>query len=87
MSDVEFEADIQDANGVNHYTPRSGIIPGQGAGQYNGTPVTTTNVGMVRWLIQHGFIRGEDGARALLIGFVLVNFIATGLILYFYVFR
>jgi hypothetical protein len=40
---------------------------------------------MARWLINHGIIDSDSGAKVILIGIVCVNFIAMGLILYFFV--
>lgn len=78
MSNVEFETDM-DSN--PRYASRSGSIgPASfGHGQSIGS------VGMARWLINHGIIDSDSGAKVILIGIVCVNFIAMGLILYFFV--
>ena len=74
MSNVEFEADNMGFN-------RSGSR-GNSQSQSGGS-----GVGMVRWLVRHGIIASDGGAKAILIAFIAVNFIATFLILYFYVFQ
>ncbi len=79
MSDVEFDTDIQ---GNPAYGSRSGLSQSQiprGQGQSVGS------VGMARWLMRHGIIDSESGAKAVLIGIVCVNFVAMALILYFFV--
>jgi hypothetical protein len=88
MSEVEFEADVQDTRGINHYSSRSGSFGAGSVGassQSDQAPGSTSNIGMVRWLVRHGIIRGDGGAKFILFGIVAINFIATGLILYFYV--
>ena len=42
---------------------------------------------MSGWLIRHGIIGSESGARVFLMGFVVFNFLLAGLIMYFYVWR
>jgi len=44
-----------------------------------------SSVGMANWLIRHGLISSDSGAKVVLISFIAVNFIATALIMYFYV--
>jgi hypothetical protein len=86
MSDIEFDADIQGnprygnrpVNGVN-------ITGGGMGGQY--VQPGASRIGMVNWLIRHGIITGESSAKTLLIGLVVFNFVAAGLILYFFVLR
>ena len=79
MSDVEFEADIK---GNPLYKARSQMQSGMKVTQF-GQP----KVGMVNWLVSHGIISSESGAKSFLIGLIMINFIATGLILYFFVLR
>jgi Flp pilus assembly protein TadG len=47
---------------------------------------TIGSVGMARWLINHGFAKDESGARAILISIVIVDLIATALIIYFFLY-
>ena len=44
-----------------------------------------SNVGMANWLVRHGIISSDSTAKGILVAFIAINFIATGLILYFYV--
>jgi hypothetical protein len=74
MSNVEFDTDT-DNNPL--YSSRTGY--GQNQSKSVGS------VGMSRWLISHGLVNSESGAKAILIGIVCVNFIAMGLVLYFFV--
>lgn len=73
MSNVEFDTDT-DNNPL--YSSRTGF--GQNQSRSVGS------VGMAHWLINHGFVNDESGAKALLVGFVCVNLIITGLVLYFW---
>jgi hypothetical protein len=41
--------------------------------------------GMSAWLIRHGIMRSDSGAKVMLGAIVCINFIAAGLILYFFV--
>jgi hypothetical protein len=75
MSNIEFEADVQN-------NPHYGAFNKAGM-----TPAGTRQIGMVKWLVGHGMLSSDSAAKGFLIGFVCVNFIATGLVLYFFVFR
>jgi hypothetical protein len=74
MSNVEFDTDT-DNNPL--YSSRTGY--GRNQAQSVGS------VGMAHWLISHGIINSESGAKTILIGIVCINFIAMGLVLYFFV--
>jgi hypothetical protein len=74
MSNVEFDTDT-DNNPL--YSSRTGY--GQNQARSVGS------VGMAHWLISHGLVNSESGAKSILIGVVAVNFILMGLVLYFFV--
>jgi hypothetical protein len=79
MSDVEFDTDIQ-GNPRYSSPTKSG-----GSSVPFGQPQSIESVGMARWLIRHGVVNSDSGAKVILVGVVCVNFIAMGLILYLYV--
>jgi hypothetical protein len=80
MSNVEFDTD-KDNN--PRYAPRASSSVGTPL-QYGQTQ-SIGSVGMARWLIRHGIISGDSGAKVILVGIVCLNFIAMGIILYFFV--
>ncbi|HTK33487.1 MAG TPA: hypothetical protein VL335_03005 [Candidatus Paceibacterota bacterium] len=84
MSDIEFEADFD--NNPHRRAQAAYTSMGGGASQM-GQVQGGSHIGMVNWLIRHGIITGESSAKAFLIGLISINFIATGLILYFFVLR
>lgn len=76
MSDsrVEFDTDLQTGQ--------------QYAGKPGGMYVSSkggSRSGMTGWLTRMGIANDERGAKAILIAIVVVNFIAAGLITYFFV--
>ncbi|MDD5165655.1 MAG: hypothetical protein PHG25_03960 [Candidatus Pacebacteria bacterium] len=85
MSDIQFEADVDNNPRYANRAVGHGAVGGPqiSMSQSGGT----SHIGMVNWLIRHGIIRGESGAKTLLIALIAINFIATGLILYFFVLR
>ncbi len=82
MSDIQFEADFEN----NPHRPAHAANNSAGMPQV-GQPQGPSHIGMVNWLIKHGIISGESSAKAVLIGLISINFIATAVILYFFVFR
>ena len=78
MSDIEFEADVQ--NNPHYATKTPGVVK-------SSTSSSGSDIGMVRWLVRHGIISSDSVAKTFLIGFIIVNFIITGFIMYFYVLR
>ncbi len=85
MSDIQFEADVDNNPRYANKAAGHGTMggPQMGVSQSAGP----SHIAMVNWLIRHGIIRGESGAKSLLIALIAINFIATGLILYFFVLR
>ena len=79
MSDVEFDTDIQ---GNPKYGSRSDWPDRQ---LPSAKPNPSDQSAWPGWLIRHGIINSESGAKSLLIGIVVFNFIAMGLIIYFFV--
>ena len=73
MSDVEFDTDFQ--------TRRPSL---QGGIPSVGVPSSYPR-GMMGWLMKHHITQSEGSATTLLAGFISINFILTGLIVYFYV--
>ena len=53
------------------------------AARYEQTQSTAS--GMTGWLVRHGFINSDSGAKVILGAIVCINFIAAGLIMYFLV--
>ncbi len=43
--------------------------------------------GMTAWLVRHGLITSESSAKFILLSVVFINFLAAGLIIYFFVLK
>ncbi len=85
MSDIEFESDID--NNPRYNNRNSGASHGANlmSNVYAPSSGASSNVGMANWLVRHGIISSDSGAKVFLIAIVMINFIATGFIMYFYV--
>lgn len=82
MSDhVQFD---EDQVGVQKRSARPGMPSSMSAGPAFGQSQST---GMAGWLIRHGIMSSDSGAKFILMGIVCINFIAAGLIIYFFVLR
>ena len=71
MSNIEFEADNMD---FNRQGSQKGSNKGSGGSQ----------VGMANWLIKHGIISSDSGAKVILVGFIVFNFAASFVILKYF---
>lgn len=85
MSNIEFEADFENNPHYARRTADSNTVVSGGVPIMQGQE--PSRVGMISWLIRHGIINKESSARGFLIALIALNFIATGLILYFFVLR
>ena len=81
MSNVEFDTDMQLNPRYAQQRPNS---PGQMQQSSLNQPQAK---GMVGWLIKHGIIDSDAGARAILFGVVIFNFLVAAFIIYFFVLR
>jgi hypothetical protein len=81
MSNVEFDSDIDNNPRYARRVPAPGALPNQYS-QYGQPQV---HGGMTGWLVRHGIVSGDSGAKTVLIGIVCINFIAMGFVLYFFV--
>ena len=54
-------------------------------GNNAGRSSSVGSVGMARWLISRGWVSGESGAKAVLIGIACLNLVFMGLIIYFFI--
>ena len=67
-------------------------MPRNSAGHSTGGSFSSANAaksssGMTAWLVSHGIMTSESSAKFVMGGFVAVNFILSGLVLYFFVLR
>ncbi len=69
-------------------------LPRRTTGQVRPGPFVAANnfgqpqsTGMAGWLVRHGIMNSDSGAKVALVGVVCINFIVAGLVLYFFVLR
>ena len=77
MSNIEFDSDVPDVQRSGSSSPRPGF---GGMSQSNGSQKS----GMAGWLIRHGWVRSENAAQIFLIGIIVVNVVATIILLKYF---
>jgi hypothetical protein len=83
MSDVEFDTD---QDNPRYRSQASSGVSFDHAGE-SGIYGQPQKRGMAGWLVRHGVVSGDSGAKSILIGIVCINFIISAFIIYYFVLR